>query len=695
MVSGIYMNLSAISRAQGKIEASIEYTQKAIEGFETLQDIDMVYRVKGNLANIYLNQSQFSQALELKNECISYFESQNNRRQLGLDYNAVSIIYRHINRLDKAIEFALKSVTIREELQDFASLAHTWLNLGSYYNESGKDVEALEMYTKSLELFSAVGDKSCVGQTSNNIGNIHLAQGNHQLALDYFISSFQLATEIDEKHLMAVTLENMGIIYSQHLNDPAKGLECYTQASALAEQIQDLYLYVTIQYLIVEVQNLAGQYESSLAQLEQVSALVFEYKLEKLYARLHYLYADSYAGTGKYQEALEAKQRYCLELEKQHKAESIAKIAEMQTKYETEKKEKEAELLRQKNQEIEEQKAQLQDTLDKLQDSEIRYNFVSEELTKNIRTTLIGTSEATRSIIEMISVVAHSDKTNVLITGETGTGKEIVARNIHACSKRSKNHFYAVNCSAVPDTLFESQFFGHEKDAFTGANAAKIGWFEIADKSTLFLDEVCSLSPEQQSKLLRVLEERSIVRVGSHREIPIDVRIISAANCNLLDKVNEGLFRRDLYHRLAIFVIHIPPLRERKEEIPLLLHHFVGLTGISLSKTINKIEKDIAVKLLDYDFPGNIRELRNMVERAVLLAGSSTLRLEHFLIPGQSSASAVISGNLTLEELEKQLLIKTLKATGFNRVQTAKILDVNRKVIERKIKKHNITEDDL
>ncbi|MCK4695134.1 MAG: sigma 54-interacting transcriptional regulator, partial [Candidatus Cloacimonetes bacterium] len=346
--------------------------------------------------------------------------------------------------------------------------------------------------------------------------------------------------------------------------------------------------------------------------------------------------------------------------------------------------------LQKKNEQIEKQKIELEETIDKLHKSEVKYNFVSEELNRNIGTTLIGESDSIKTIIDLISTVAKSDKTNVLVTGESGTGKEIVARNIHQFSKRNKKNFYAVNSSAIPDTLFESQFFGHEKNAFTGAASMKIGWFEIADKSTLFLDEIGTMSLDQQVKLLRVLEERKIIRLGSHKEIPVDVRIISATNINLFEIVKTKKIRDDLYHRLSTFVIQIPPLRKRKEDIPLLLEHFVTIFSTLMNKKIKKIEKNITSALIKYDFPGNVRELKNIVERAIIISDSSTLKLKHFIIPQTMNKTDINNDIIPIHEMEKNLVLRALKSTGFNKNRAAKLLGVERRVVSRKMIKYGI-----
>ncbi len=701
-VAGIYMNLGVLHNSRGNTDLSISCVNEAIKGFKKLGRIDLEYLALSNMAN-YLNaQGKLMEALNLKFECIAYYEKSNNLKQIAMDLNAVAVIYHKMNNLEKAIEYSLKSTRIKEELKDMNSLATNWLNLGVFYKDFGDLDTALEYYTKALTHFEAIGDINQKSMLQNNIGNIYLEREEYQEAFDCFIKSLELAEEISDKSNMTIVLENIGIIYSTYFKDYQKAMEYLDNAHKIAVEIKEQFQQASIEIQMVQVLIQNEKSDEALSILQKAEKLIHENEYEKMYIEIHHRYYEIYLLKHEYEKACRALLQYSEEKDKLVKEDSVTKIAEMQTKYETEKKEREAELYRQrnleleaKNQEIEKQKAKLQDTLDKLHNSEIRYNFVSDELTKDIKTTLIGTSESIRKIIEMITLVAHSDKTNVLITGETGTGKEIVARNIHASSKRAKQHFYAVNCSAVPEALFESQFFGHEKDSFTGANTAKIGWFEISNKSSLFLDEIGNLSHEQQAKLLRVLEERSIIRVGSYKEIPIDVRIISATNLNLIDKVNSSEFRRDLYHRLAIFVINIPPLREHKEDIPLLLEHFVGLSSNALNKKINKIDRDILPHLMNYDYPGNIRELKNMVERAVLVTNSSTLHLENFLIPVKKDGADIMQDIIPLQDMERLMLLNTLRATGFNRVQAANLLKVDRKVIERKIKKYGLSEEEL
>ncbi len=332
-------------------------------------------------------------------------------------------------------------------------------------------------------------------------------------------------------------------------------------------------------------------------------------------------------------------------------------------------------------------------------------DFLSRKLLENIGAQLVGNSESLKKMVAMMSKVAQTDNTSVLILGESGTGKELVAHGIHYLSRRSKNTFYSVNCSAIPESLFESEFFGHKKGAFTGALSDKEGWFEIAHKGTLFLDEISDMPLEQQAKLLRVLEERKVSKVGSRQSQKVDVRVIAASNKDLKKLAEENKFRLDLFHRLSIFVIEIPPLRERKEDIPLLLEHYTNLYCKQMDKPNLKIHPEVVQRLMNYHFPGNIRELRNFVERAVILCDGNELTPEHFQImqqeqPAQPSGEGKTAAHnstasmeyetYNLEENEKRLIRKVLEITGNQKTKAAQMLGITWQALNRRIKRFGL-----
>ena len=290
----------------------------------------------------------------------------------------------------------------------------------------------------------------------------------------------------------------------------------------------------------------------------------------------------------------------------------------------------------------------------------VRFGSADQDCNPRRFEQIIGKSSALESVLDQVEQVAPTDST-VLIQGETGTGKELIARAVHDSSSRFARPFIKLNCAAIPFDLLESELFGHERGAFTGAIAQKIGRFELADKGTLFLDEVGDIPPGLQPKLLRVLQEQEFERLGSTRTHRVDVRLVAATNRNLADMVKRNEFRSDLYYRLNVFPISLPPLRERREDIPALVSHFVELYGRRMGKQIEHIPPDTMSKLIAYQWPGNIRELQNFIERSVIVTSGDVLQSP--LTSLNSAAAAESTGAITMEDAERDHILKTLEHT--------------------------------
>ena len=307
---------------------------------------------------------------------------------------------------------------------------------------------------------------------------------------------------------------------------------------------------------------------------------------------------------------------------------------------------------------------------------------------------IIGKSLSVNSMMEMAKKVAVTD-TTVLLLGETGTGKELLAEAIHLASRRRKGPFIAINCAAIPKDLQESELFGHKKGSFTGANADKKGYFEVADKGTIFLDELGEMSGDLQAKLLRALENRMINRVGETQAIPIDVRIIAATNRDLITGNTDVDFRKDLYYRLSTFTIDLPPLRERRDDIELLALHFLRMNAEKMGKNIKGFESEFIQKLKFYSFPGNIRELKNVIERAVILAEGQELTLDtlpqELLGQGQGlMPQGAYSDDVDLWTVEKRHILKVLDLVDGNKSEAAKKLNIGLATLYRKLKEYGI-----
>ncbi len=320
---------------------------------------------------------------------------------------------------------------------------------------------------------------------------------------------------------------------------------------------------------------------------------------------------------------------------------------------------------------------------------EMEYKALKQDLIKKWR--LIGNSQRMRQLREQTEMAAQSNS-RVLILGESGSGKELVARLLHESSKRVGNPFIEVNCAAIPQELIESELFGHEKGSFTGAFEKKKGKFELADEGTLFLDEVGDMSLSTQSKVLRVIETQEFQRVGGSRNIKVDVRIIAATNKDLIEEVKKSNFREDLLFRLNVIPIVIPPLREKKEDIPELVEHFLEYFAAEYGQKPKKITPDGLKMLEAYDWPGNIRELRNVIERLVIMTPSNTITPKNLVI-GELTRSDYFSFKTlreARESFEKDFITKKLEENNWNISKTAEVLDVERSNLHRKIKAYDI-----
>jgi len=297
---------------------------------------------------------------------------------------------------------------------------------------------------------------------------------------------------------------------------------------------------------------------------------------------------------------------------------------------------------------------------------------------------LIGQTPQIKKIMSLISQVAITDST-ILITGESGTGKEIAAKAIHKLSKRKNGPFVALNCGAIPENLLESELFGHERGAFTGALDRRIGKFELSDGGTIFLDEIGTMSAGMQSKLLRVLEDHKIERVGGGSPIEVDVRVLAATNIDFPKHIREGKFREDLYYRLNVIPLHMPPLRERKEDLPLFISYFIEKFNRELGKRITGISPEVLAYLKVYDFPGNVRELKNIIERAVALCQGDQLMMENLLTPTASTSTGAKPLKSALEEFESNYIKAALNETNGVQSLAAKKLGLHRTTLHARM----------
>jgi DNA-binding NtrC family response regulator len=317
---------------------------------------------------------------------------------------------------------------------------------------------------------------------------------------------------------------------------------------------------------------------------------------------------------------------------------------------------------------------------------------------RELKVDLVAESDACNQVLEVVENVARSEVSTLLIQGESGTGKNVLARYIHAISKRNTRPILELSCAAIPDTLMESELLGHERGAFTDAKSTRKGIFELADSGTVVLDEIGELKLELQAKLLHILEERKLRRVGGSREIHIDVRVIGLTNRDLAAMVREGTFREDLFYRLNIFPITVPPLRDRADDILPLARYFLDTLQPKLGRTFNGFSREAENLLLSYAWPGNVRELRNIVERAMILDRSDQIQAGSLILdqtgaiegPDDSGAAPAI---VPLEQMERDLVVRAMQATGNNQTRAAELLEITRDQLRYRLKKFGLMPD--
>ena len=308
---------------------------------------------------------------------------------------------------------------------------------------------------------------------------------------------------------------------------------------------------------------------------------------------------------------------------------------------------------------------------------------------------LIGTSRAMQEVYRLIDLAAPTTAP-VLVTGESGTGKELVARRLHEQSPRSSGPFVAVNCSAIPETLLESEIFGHEKGAFTGALERRAGCFELANGGTLFLDEVAEMAPGTQAKFLRILQDGTVRRLGGKTELQVDVRVVAATNRDPAEAIREGRLREDLYYRLNVVTITLAPLRARRDDIPLLLEAFIQEFNAKYGKQVRSVDEGTLQSLLEHPWPGNVRELRNAIERAIIVCDADLIGAQHLppaapaTLPSREAGgdTVVLAVGTTVDEAERQLILRTLVSTGNNKARAAEILRISLKTLHNKLHRY-------
>ena len=674
---------------------------------------------KGNWVEALINyiKGHLDKSEEKYQQAYSHYEAVGEKKGIAACKRGLGRIYWDRCLYKEALEYYLESVKISEEISDEKGMADSYTLMALFYYGRGNYDETMNYLTKVLELQEKLEDTHSIALTYNRIGIVHKDKREYDRALENYFKAINIIGTASNKNTdAAIIYNNIGDCF-EHKREFDKALEYFEKSKKISKETSYKDAIILSSINLGNVKAILGQYEEALATLESALQMSKEtglkiYELESLIAM-----ARLFKGRGNYDQAFDYQQQYMALKEEQFNEEKNRQIAEMQALYESEKSKREAEIYRLKNVELaneitERKKAEralkkYQEQLEELvreRTEDLRVALAEVESLKNRLQAeniylqeeitlqhnfneIVGRSESLHEVLLKVEQVASSDST-VLILGETGTGKELIARAIHSISERKDRPLVKVNCAALPANLIESELFGHEKGAFTGAYARKIGRFELANNGTILLDEIGELPLELQAKLLRVLQEGEFERIGGTKSIKVDVRVIAVTNRDLEKAVKADKFRNDLYYRLNVFPLKVPPLRKRINDIPMLVNHFVLKYGKKLGKTIDQVPKEIIEVFRNYTWPGNIRELENIIERSILTSKGNKLVLGDWL--PQAAGHDHIESILTLEDAEKEHILLALEQTGW-RVSgekgAARILGLPPTTLESKMRK--------
>lgn len=667
--------------------------------FDTLNSPSRSVLIRHYRAFTYFSMKEYEEAATLYRLALDKMDDSVDANTRCSVLNNLGECYTYLGKFHLALEYCYRAMQLRRE-HCLPGIGSSCYNLAIIYTELQEYDKSIEYGNQALEYFRKEPDQRNLAKILNVLGIAFASIGDFAQGLSCFKESLQIREDKQENTAVALVLNGIGNLYYQQ-KDYGNALIYHKRALEIRQTLSDSDYIASSLLNLGKTSLRLKQPQEAMDYLQQ--ALACQIKRPVILADVYRYLSQAFAALEDAPQALAFLEEYLSRVKTLWEEEKSANLAEMKTKLELDKREQELEHIRiknialeEKNLLIESQKAALETTLADLRKSELKLSFVKKELSQHTGYhRIVGVSEAMRNILELMQKVAYTDDTSVLITGESGTGKELVARGIHEMSSRKSHYFYAVNASAVSSTLFESEFFGHEKGAFTGADSMKPGWFEVANNGTLFLDEIGNMPIDQQIKLLRALDGRNIIRVGARREIAVNIRVISATNVNLAELIEQKAFRTDLYHRLAVFVINIPPLRERKEDIPVLTEHFVRYYQQKLKKKVLRIDPEVYSTLSRYHFPGNVRELANMVEKGMIMCDSQCLQIKHFTLHDvKAGVAAADPAIYPLQELEKTMLIKALLSTGFNQAKAASLLGISAKGVERRISKFKIRKED-
>ena len=638
-----------------------KYLKQMIEFVKLAEVIEPEYFKKRyyDLALAYINNRRLKDAEQCIHKSIALSKDYDEIDILVDSLNCLGEIHlRKNNVIDAQIAFkdALKLI---DRTSSDLTKTQLYLNYGILLKIIGEFDTSVRIFNNALKIAKQNNNKRSIGVSYFNIAICYRYLEKFQPAIENYLKAEEIFDEMGNIGLIKQIYNNIAIIYEiTNQNDLA--IEYFQKAYQLADKMNDVMGKHTTRINILEykIDNLQYSQEEK-QELEEHIDFFKKEGNELLLVKAQKVLAEYHYHNQNYKESADIYNDSILKLEKFYKKQL---------------------------------KEKTQDTYhiihEMLGRSEKKELILDEELVKDIKHQLIGNSSAIQEVVSIAQKAASIKNTNVLITGESGTGKEILSRLIHFSSERKAKKLVTVNCSAITTTLAESEFFGHVKGSFTGAINDKTGFFEQADGGTLYLDEIGDMPMEIQSKLLRTIESGTIIPVGSESEIKVDVRIVASTNKDLSKMIKENLFRLDLMHRINVISINIPPLRERGNDLMLLIDYFVEKLSKSLNKRKMTIDESYYTALSKYNFPGNIRELKNIVERSLIIENSNILKDSSLpVLKNEDTMKISDIQTFDLAEVERRTVLAALKAANNSQKEAAKLVGLSPSAFSRKLRK--------
>lgn len=686
---------------------ALEINRFAISQAEKLEDQNIINRFLYVEVSLHIDMGDPLDFIPRLFDLLKHAKKRNDFILMSKYYNAVATIYSHNGNLYQAYRYFWKAVYTMLKSENPEFIYVIYLNIGFLYNKMGYYQNALEILSKALTALkehdnpASMSNAYCViGYTYYNLKKFQKAQDylNHSINMKNAQNSL-ISRNICNLHIAEILVEKKAFSDAEYI---------LKEIVANLEKRKSNYWLLNSLVLLSRVKlslNKETEYLQCISKAEKLTYKVdqAEDSIRILFVKASYFIQKNDFPQAQllYQEAYDqAKEKNLKVLMSQILEERIRLFINANQYMDAFLLQEQRNLIREKIQNesnkiyLNKFKNDLREFQEKIDYYSSKTTLLSSELENLTEKTLIGVSKAIKLLYEKALNLAKYENLNVLITGESGTGKEIIARIIHFAGNKKNAPFIPVNSSAIPEHLIESEFFGHKKGSFTGAGYDKKGLFQEADKGTLFLDEIGDMPLHMQAKLLRVIEEKKIKRIGDTKEFPVTFRIIAATNKNLVDEVEKGHFRLDLYHRLSANTLFIPPLRERKEDIPQLIAYFLKKLSSEMKVKTPQISLETETQLIDYSWPGNVRELRNIIESLILNSADQIPKSGHLFINKTSNhpeQSINKKHNLKVEDHENELMLQALAQTDGNKTHAARLLGISRDTLLRKMKKRNLT----